>query len=181
MEDAVDPLQAQVQPGLITAAQSLAPDRDTSAFLEGTAGWLGGSVAILPGLVICCCQVMLFLAIAVALATRLPMVVNLLTCLFVYFLGNLAPHLLAQSRSYRRQNPGGPGMVSQMYDFVVRVFDTLLPALESFGIGPAIMRDQPLPLGAYTVHVALIAGYACLYSAVALLLGLILFEDRDLA
>jgi hypothetical protein len=181
VEAAVDPLQVQVQPTLVTAAQSLASGRDMAGFLDGLAGWVGGSVAILPGLVICCCQVMLFLAIAVALATRLPMVVNLLTCLFVYFLGNLAPHLLAQSRQYQRQHPGGVGVVGQVLDFVTRVLDTVLPALESFGIGTAIVRDQPLPLGAYSLHVALIAGYALMYSAGALLVGLILFEDRDLA
>ncbi len=181
LEEAVDPLQAQVQPSLVTAVEAMAPDRDMAAFLEGAAGWFGGSVAILPGLVICCCQVMLFLAIAVSLATRLPIVVNLLTCLSIYFLGNLAPSLVQQSHRYQRQHPGGVGVVGQVLDFVTRVIDTVLPALEYFGIGPAIVRDQPLPLGPYALHVALIVGYAMLYSAAALFFGLILFEDRDLA
>jgi ABC-type transport system involved in multi-copper enzyme maturation permease subunit len=180
-ETVVDPLQEQVQPSLVEAVEAMAPDRDMAAFLDGAAGWIGGAVAILPGLVICCCQVMLFLAIAVALATRLPIVVNLLSCLCVFFLGNLAPHLVQQSRNYQRQHPGGAGMVGQVYDFVVRVFDTIFPALESFGMGPAVLRDQPLPLGAYTLYVVMIAGYATLYSAAALFFGLILFEDRDLA
>ncbi len=181
LDEVVDPLQAQVQPSLIEATESLVPDRDMGAFLEGAAGWVGGTVAILPGLVICCCQAMLFLAIAVALATRLPIVVNLLTCLVIFFLGNLAPHLVQQSHRYQRQHPGEIGVVGQMLDFVTRVMDTILPALEYFGIGPAIVRDQPLPLGPYALYVAMIAGYAAMYSAVALLVGLILFEDRDLA
>jgi len=185
MEAAVDPLEAQIASPLLTAVQGLGADRDTEAFLEGTAGWFGGSLAILPGLVISVCQAMLFLAIAAALATRLPMVVNLLTCLFVFFVGNLAPYLVQLSQYLQRQFPGGGkgvvGAALGLAQFVARVLDTLLPALESFGLGPAIVRDQPLPLAGYALYVASVAGYSVLYATIALLFGLILFEDRDLA
>jgi hypothetical protein len=185
MEAAVDPLEAQIASPLLVAVQSLGADRDTEAFLEGTAGWFGGSLAILPGLVISVCQAMLFLAIAAALATRLPMVVNLLTCLFVFFVGNLAPYLVQLSQYLQRQFPGGgKGLVGAalgLAQFVARVLDTLLPALESFGLGPAIVRDQPLPLAGYALYVASVAGYSVLYATIALLFGLFLFEDRDLA
>lgn len=185
LEEAVDPLQAQVGPPLVAAAQALAPDRDTEAFLEGVAGWFGASLAIVPGFIISACQAMLFLAIAAALATRLPVVVNLLTCLFVFFVGNLAPYLVQLSQHLQRQFPAGAkGVVGAAVDlahFVARLLDTILPALESFGLGPAIVRDQPLPLGGYVLYVLMVMGYSVLYSAIALLLGLILFEDRDLA
>jgi ABC-type transport system involved in multi-copper enzyme maturation permease subunit len=184
-EDAIDPLQAEIQPALVAGVQALAPDRHAQFFLEGTAGWFGASLALLPGQVISCCQVMLFLAIAAALATRLPIVVNLLTCLFVFFLGNLAPYLVQLSQHLQRQYPGGgKGLVGAALDlahFTARLLDTILPALEYFGLGAAIVRDQPLPLGPYALHVVFVAGYAVLYTAIALLLGLILFEDRDLA
>ena len=57
----------------------------------------------------------------------------------------------------------------------------LLPGLDLFNLGPAIARDTPLPSGPFAVYVGMVALYAVLYSSIALLFGLILFEDRDLA
>jgi ABC-type transport system involved in multi-copper enzyme maturation permease subunit len=184
-EAAVDPLQEQIQPQLLGACRALTSDREMTYFLEGVAGWFGISLAILPGLAIGACQVMLLLAVAAALATRLPVVVNLLTCLVVFFLGNLAPYLLHFSQNmqqqYRREHQGAESGALGLVQFMAKIFDTVLPALEYFGLGPSIVRDQPLPLGPYLLHVGYVAGYSALYTAIALLLGLILFEDRDLA
>jgi hypothetical protein len=43
------------------------------------------------------------------------------------------------------------------------------------------MGDNPLPLIPFYTYVASVAGYAVLYTLIVLLVGLILFEDRDLA
>jgi hypothetical protein len=99
------------------------------------------------------------------------MVVNLPICVVIYVLGHLTPVL---------------GQVSQRHDsallrFVAQLFDALLPGLASFNIGPALTRDplpEAVPLAEY---IATVSGYALLYTAIALLFGLILFEDRDLA
>ena len=61
------------------------------------------------------------------------------------------------------------------------MFDTLLPALDFFSVGPAIIREAPLGLGDFTGYVAVVFGYACIYTVIALIVGLLLFEDRDLA
>jgi hypothetical protein len=56
-----------------------------------------------------------------------------------------------------------------------------MPGLEHFDMSGAVVRDTPLPameFGWYTANVAL---YALTYSTIALLFGLILFEDKDLA
>src|SRR5262245_4752457 len=60
---------------------------------RGAAFWAEHVVSLLPGVVLGFCQVMVLLAIAVALATRLPMIVNLVICLVIFFLGRLTPIL----------------------------------------------------------------------------------------
>lgn len=139
-------------------------------FLRGAAFWFGHVGLNLPGVVLGFCQVMVLLAIAVALATRLPMIVNLVICLVVFFLGHLTP-VLSQVSQAR----------FALVHFVAQLFDTLLPGLDLFNLGPAISRDTPLPSGPFAVYVGMVALYAVLYSSIALLFGLILFEDRDLA
>jgi hypothetical protein len=142
-----------------------------NSFWLGILWWFSETVTISSGLVLGFCQVMVLTAIAVALATRLPMVVNLPICVVIYVLGHLTPVL---------------GQVSQRHDsallrFVAQLFDALLPGLASFNIGPALTRDplpEAVPLAEY---IATVSGYALLYTAIALLFGLILFEDRDLA
>jgi hypothetical protein len=48
-------------------------------------------------------------------------------------------------------------------------------------MGAAITRETPLPMGAFAIYIGTVTLYAALYTGVALLMGLILFEDRDLA
>jgi hypothetical protein len=59
--------------------------------------------------------------------------------------------------------------------------DVLLPALEFFNMGPAIIREAPLDVWQFGTYVLTVFGYSILYTAIALLVGLLLFEDRDLA
>jgi ABC-type transport system involved in multi-copper enzyme maturation permease subunit len=180
----VDPLQEQLEPQVMAFARSLTSQREAAAFLEGAGAWWGSALAVLPGLMIGAGQAMLFLAITCALATRLPMIVNLLTCLVIFFLGNLAPRLsqivLSQQYAHLREH-GSENAALGLVQFIARLFSLVLPALEYFGLDSAIVRDQALPVGPYIGHAGLVLGYSVLYSAIALLLGLILFEDRDLA
>src|SRR4029077_6600991 len=57
------------------------PFGEAAAFVKGVGLWTDDAATTLPGLVIGFCQVMVLLAIAVALATRVPMLVNLPICL----------------------------------------------------------------------------------------------------
>lgn len=139
-------------------------------FILGAAAWLEQGLGILQGTVFGLCQVMVLLAIAVALATRLPMVVNLVTCLVVFFLGHLT-HVLVVVSSGR--NP--------LVNFIARFFDNVLPGLEYFDYGPVVIRDVALDPRGFSIYLGSIVAYAVLYSIIALLFGLILFEDRDLA
>jgi ABC-type transport system involved in multi-copper enzyme maturation permease subunit len=141
-----------------------------NAFWGGVLWWFADALALAGGLVLGQCQVMVLLAIAVALATRLPVVVNIPVCAAIHFLGHLTPVLAAVSQ--RR---------FVLVRFVAQLFDTLLPGFEDFNIGPTLARDTLPPPGPFSAYVGLVAVYAAVYTCIALLFGLILFEDRDLA
>ena len=65
--------------------------------------------------------------------------------------------------------------------FIANLLSVILPGLEYFDMGNAVIRDTPLPLEDFSVYVGMVTGYSVLYTTIALLFGLILFEDRDLA
>ena len=140
---------------------------------------MGGARAdTLPGLVLCFSQVMVLVALAVALATRVPMVVNLTMVLVVYFLAHLTPVLMAVADK-ASMTQAGP--VPRLLGFVAQVFDTVLPDLGSFRMNPALLSDAPPPPVLFAQYVASVTLYGVVYTAIVLLFGLILFEDRDLA
>ena len=112
---------------------------------------------------------MTLIAISVALATRVPMVVNLAACLVIYFLGHLAPIMTEVSRP-----------IPLVY-FFAQLFELLLPGLALFDVSTAIIREVPLETDRYTLYTLNVAIYALIYTAIAMLAGLILFEDRDVA
>jgi hypothetical protein len=141
-----------------------------NAFWHGILWWFGDAVMLSSGLVLGTCQVMVLLAIAVALATRLPMVINFPICVAVFFMGHLTP-VLAQVAQQR----------FPLVRFVAQLFDTLLPGLDFFNIGPALTRDSLPDAGPFALYIGTVTLYALMYTTIALLLGLILFEDRDLA
>lgn len=139
-------------------------------FVKGAGFWIQEAGEALPIIVVGFCQVMILVAIATALATRFPMMVNLAACLFIYFLGHLTPVMKAVTVGQYR-----------LLGFVADVFDTVVPGLDLFDAGSAVIRDLPLPLLGYLQYTFNTVLYAVTFTVIALLLGLILFEDRDLA
>jgi len=108
----------------------------------------------------------------------LPMVANILLCLVVFLLGHLAPVLSRVTEELQKQNPN---TALSMIGFLTKLFETLLPSLDSFNMGPAIIRDTPINLVDFGYYAGSVFVYALMYTGIALLFGLILFEDRDLA
>ena len=49
------------------------------------------------------------------------------------------------------------------------------------GLAPASIRDNPVPPTDYAIYAAHVTIYGLTFTVIALLIGLILFEDRDLA
>jgi len=175
--DKLDP--APTPPWVASALESVALPPEAADFLRGTGMWASVTLDTLPGLVLIFSQVMVLVAIAVSLATRVPMVVNLPAVLVVYFLAHLTPVLVSIGNRVRAADPNSA--VSQLLAFVSEVFNTLLPDLGAFRLDPALMSDISLPPVAFTQYLGSVALYGVLYTSIVLFFGLILFEDRDLA
>ena len=123
-------------------------------------------ITVVPGLALALLETIVMASVSLAASTRLGMVPNLVVCFAVYALGHLVP-LIVQS---------GVGRFA-LVRFTGRLFATLLPVLDHFTIEAAVVGGVAVPWD----YLGWAAIYAALYSAVALLVALVLFQDRDLA
>ncbi len=148
------------------------------AVLRGAIVWSVDSGETLPGLILGFCQVMVLLAISVSLATRLPVVANVVTCLVVYVLSHLTP-ILVQTTEYQAKTGGENLYVTKMLLFVAQAFDRILPSLQL--TKPTLISDVPIAFSDLALYSASVFVYALIYTVLVLIFGLVLFEDRDLA
>jgi ABC-type transport system involved in multi-copper enzyme maturation permease subunit len=125
-------------------------------------------IGIVPGLALAFMETVVMAAIAVAIATRLPMLANLSICFTIYIVGHLLP-LLVMSKKV--SDPYG------IIQFMGQFFAVVLPVLEHFNIYAAIAGGVEVPWD----YLGWSLAYCVLYSGVAMLFALVLFEDRDLA
>ncbi len=174
---AIDPMSEEAKAMVRPLFQHLVPIGPAQQLMEGTGLWFGETIAATLGVLLGFGQVMILVAVTTALATRLPFIVNLVVALVVYFLGHLAPVIVRVTEMQKEAKNSAVGLVR----FFGNVFDTLMPALDFFSVGPAIIREAPLGLGDFAGYVAVVFGYAVIYTLIALVVGLLLFEDRDLA
>lgn len=123
---------------------------------------------ILPGLLLIFFEAAILTAVSVAIATRAPMVVNVVTCLAVYIVGHLAPVLVQVSTE---------NQVLENVQFVSRLIATVLPSLAMFDTQASVATDVLVP-PRYLMWAAI---YCVAYCTAAILAAFILFEDRDLA
>lgn len=164
---------------LTTALAAWGLPAEATDFLRGAGLWTAHTIDTAPGLILSFSQVMVLVAIAVSLATRVPMVVNLVTVVVIYFLAHLAPVLVAIGQKAKLDNPDSA--VAQMLAFMAQLSDTLLPDLGMFRLDPSLTSDTPMPAVPFLQYLGSVTLYGVLYTSLALLFGLILFEDRDLA
>lgn len=123
-------------------------------------------VIITPGLVLAFMEAAVIASIGVAISTRLPMLPNLIICGAIYALGHLIP-LLADSTA---------GQLEYV-PFMANLLAAVLPMLENFNVYGAIATGKEIPM-----QLLLWSGVYCVvYCTVAMLVALLLFEDRDLA
>jgi ABC-type transport system involved in multi-copper enzyme maturation permease subunit len=123
-------------------------------------------VGIVPGLVLAFMETVVLTAISVAISTRLSMIPNLVIVGSIYALGHLGPLIVQSSVG---QN--------EFVAFFGQLIALVLPVLDHFNIQAAVAGGKHVPAD----YLAWALLYCVLYSAVAMLLALILFEDRDLA
>ncbi len=124
---------------------------------------------ILPGLALGFFEVTVLASVSVAISTRLPMLVNLVVCIAVFFLGHMTP-VLVDATKQRGSN--------ELVKFMARLFDWALPSLEFFNAGPSIATGALIPWFGYVLPAML---YCIMYSGAALLFAFLLFENRDVA
>jgi ABC-type transport system involved in multi-copper enzyme maturation permease subunit len=123
-------------------------------------------IAIVPGLALAFMEAVVLASVAVAISTRLPMLANLTICASIYVLGHLVPLLV--------NSAVGEFVI---VGFVGNFLSAVLPVLDHFSIETAISTGQKVPL----IYLAATGAYCVAYCTVAMLLALLLFEDRDLA
>ena len=152
----------------------------TFAFLDG---WFGTPVdvllpqperlyealSVIPGVLLVYLEIAVLTAISVAVATRLPIVVNLSICLAVYIVGYLSGVLV--------QWDGGEGAVAEGVKFVAGLIATVLPALTAYSSEAAVARGAVVP----PEYLAWTSLYSLCFCTAAVLFAFLLFEDRDLA
>jgi ABC-type transport system involved in multi-copper enzyme maturation permease subunit len=143
--------------------------RESAGGVAETSKRLAQVLQVMPGLVLGFLEVTILTAISIAISTRLPMLVNLVVCILIFFLGHLSP-VLVESTSQ--------GQVNELVSFMAKLFASVLPWLEFFNAGPAISTGAVIPWAGYVLPAL---GYCVLYSGAALLFAFLLFEDRDLA
>jgi ABC-type transport system involved in multi-copper enzyme maturation permease subunit len=121
---------------------------------------------IIPGLALAFMETVVLAAISVAISTRLSMLANFSICFGIYVLGHLTP-LIVQS-SVADFEPVA---------FVGQLVATVFPVLDHFSIEAAVSggADVPLEYLGWTML------YCLMYVTLAMLLALVLFEDRDVA
>ena len=124
--------------------------------------------AILPGIALTFMQVAVLGAISVTVATRLPMVMNLVICFAVFVVGNLTEIIV---------NSSVEGQANESVIFTARLISMVVPSLSAFNISSAVATGRIVPQD----YLGLSLIYATAYIGAMLLLGFLLFEDRDLA
>ena len=123
-------------------------------------------IGVVPGLLLAFMETCVLAAISVAISTRLPMLANFIICFSIYVLGHLTPLVVQSSVD-----------MFEAVRFVAELVATVLPNLEHFNIQAAVAAGVTVP-GNYLAWALL---YSLIYGFIALLLALVLFEDRDLA
>jgi ABC-type transport system involved in multi-copper enzyme maturation permease subunit len=123
-------------------------------------------ITTLPGLLLAFFESVILASISVAISTKLPMLPNLIICTSIYVLGHLVPTLVNSSVGK-----------FEIVQFVGQLIAIVLPVLDHLNIQASIAAGSKVPLD----YLAWAAGYCALYSTIALLVALALFEDRDLA
>ncbi|HZL89091.1 MAG TPA: hypothetical protein VFB96_12000 [Pirellulaceae bacterium] len=126
-------------------------------------------VETVPGLSLAYLETLVIAALSVAISTRLPMLANFIITFSIYTLGHLTP-LLVQSQTVADNVPAPVIFLAQM-------LATVLPVLDHFNIQANIAAGKQVPID----YVGWAFVYCALYSAVAMLIALTAFEDRDLA
>ena len=136
--------------------------RDVTTWQQGFAEIM----TTLPLLTLYFMETMAVGAIAVALATRLPLLANFITCFVVYVIGNLTSPLVASTEGN-----------NELVGFVGKLIAVVVPNLNIFNVQSAVDVGNPIPI----IYLCGAFNYLVCFAIAAWMLAMLLFEDRDLA
>ena len=105
-------------------------------------------------------------AIAVALATRLPLLANFITCFVVFLIGNLTAPLVSSTEGN-----------NELVGFVGKLIAVVVPNLNVFNVQSAVDVGNPIP----GIYLAGVFNYLVCFAIAVWMLAMLLFEERDLA
>ena len=150
--------------------------RDVAQLTNLRSAHLGG---LYPSLLLSWMQIAVLAAISVAVSTRFSLVVNLPAVILLYVAGNLTRFLPDATASASTFAKGLSTVLSSVLPFL-EVFD-----LKRYAVYSTIGMDladttRTVSYGFIWANVALSAVYAAFYAAFALLLGLLVFRNREL-
>lgn len=111
-------------------------------------------------------ETMVIGAIAVALATRLPLLANFITCFTVYVVGHLTSTLVGSAQGS-----------NELVGFVGRLIAVVVPNLNVFNVQAAVDTGNAIPI----IYLAGSFNYLICFVVAIWMLAMLLFEDRDLA
>ena len=136
---------------------------------QGATAWQVGFneiMSMVPILGLYFMQTMAIAGVAVALATRLPLLANFITCFTVYVVGNLTSPLVASAREN-----------NELVGFVGKLIAVIVPNLNVFNVQSAVDSGNPIPM----IYLAGAFNYLGCFVIAVWMLAMLLFEDRDLA
>ena len=123
-------------------------------------------VTTVPALALYFMQAMAIGGIAVALATRLPLIANFVVCFVIYVIGNLTAPLV---RSTNGEN--------ELVGFVGKLIAVVVPNLNTFNVQSAVDAGNQIP----PIYLAGAFTYLFFFAVMILMVAMLMFEDRDLA
>lgn len=127
---------------------------------------MGEVFQTIPGILLIVLEVTIMTAISVAIATRVPMIVNIVSCFAIFVVGHLTPVLV---RTVFQD--------LEFVKFMAQLIATIMPSLDLFNASAAVATGKVIPPN----FVGLASLYCAAYCTAATLLAFVLFEDRDLA
>ena len=120
----------------------------------------------IPGLALAFFQAVVLGSFSVALGTRFSLLANFTICFSIYLLGHLTPTIVESAA-------GGLPLI----EFFSQLISAVVPNLSHFSMEAAIDAEVSIPWSV----IASVMVYTTIYGVAATLVGLLLFEDRDLA
>jgi hypothetical protein len=154
---------------VLLVVMSYKPIYDARETSKATPSWQEGHeevITTIPVIGLYFMETMAIGAIAIALATRLPLLANFITCFVIYVIGNLTSPLVASTEG---NNP--------LVAFVGKLIAVVVPNLNVFNVQSAVDAGNPIPL----IYLAGAFNYLVCFIIAVWMLAMLLFEDRDLA